>query len=117
MPPEEPLVPTYPFQHICSDYCTFEGMNYLVTVDRFSGWIDVREAAAGSASSGTVGLLTAMRVLFTTFRVPKGMSSDGGPEFKSSAFAMFLAMWGVKHCLSLAYNPVKQARGGSGEIR
>jgi hypothetical protein len=105
MPVEEPLVPSYPFQHICCDYCTFEGTNYLVMVDRFSGWIHVREAPTGSTASGTAGLLTVLRVLFATFGIPEGMSSDGGPQFKSTDFNRFLATWGVQHRLSSAYNP------------
>jgi hypothetical protein len=47
MPAEEPLVPTYLFQHICSNYCTFEGMNYLVTVDRFSGGLTFEKLLQG----------------------------------------------------------------------
>jgi transposase InsO family protein len=40
-----------------------------------------------------------------TFGVPEGMSTDGGPEFKSSKLDSFLTTWGVRHCLSSAYNP------------
>jgi hypothetical protein len=87
----------YPFQHVCSNYCTFKGTNYLVTVDRFSGWIDVREALAGTTMAGSAGLIMSLRLLFTTFGIPEGISSDGGPEFKSTELAKFLKTWGVHH--------------------
>ena len=36
MPPIQPEVPTYPFQHICSDYFQLHGIEFCVVVDRFS---------------------------------------------------------------------------------
>jgi hypothetical protein len=39
------------------------------------------------------------------FSVPEGMSTDGGPEFKSSELDSFLTTWVVCHRLSSAYNP------------
>ena len=38
-PPPTPIIdPVYPFQQVCSDYFKFAGHNYLVVVDRYSGW-------------------------------------------------------------------------------
>jgi hypothetical protein len=34
--PPTPLSPDYPFQCVCSDFFQYEGINYLVVVDRYS---------------------------------------------------------------------------------
>ena len=38
LPPVEPVVPEYPFQHVCIDYLTLKGVSYGVFVDRYTGW-------------------------------------------------------------------------------
>ena len=37
LPPVEPLVPNYPFEHVCVDYMSLNGWNYGVFVDRYTG--------------------------------------------------------------------------------
>ena len=51
LPPHEPPQPDYPFQMICSDYLFLEGIPYLITVCRLTGWPDVRRSK--HADSGT----------------------------------------------------------------
>jgi hypothetical protein len=38
LPPVEPLVPNYPFEHICVDYMQLDGHSFRVYVDRYTGW-------------------------------------------------------------------------------
>ena len=38
LPPVEPVVPEYPFQHVCIDYFTLEGESHRVFVDHYTGW-------------------------------------------------------------------------------
>ena len=90
MPPAEPFIPTAPFQAISTDYFKFEGKWYLLTVDRFSNWPDLREAPVHSANSGAKGLIKAYRQLFATFGVPEELSSDGGPEYTSKDFLILI---------------------------
>ena len=110
MPPADPYIPTAPFQAISSDYLELQGRRYLLTVDRFSNWPDIREATVHSGDSGANGLIKAYRELFATFGVPEELSSDGGPEYVSNAFEEFLRVWGVKHRLSSAYHPQSNGR-------
>ena len=110
MPPADPYIPTAPFQAVASDYFQLQGKSYLLTVDRFSNWPDLREATAYSANAGADGLIKANRELFATFGVPEQLSSDGGPEYTSNAFQTFMRTWGVKHRLSSAYNPQSNGR-------
>jgi hypothetical protein len=71
MPPADPFIPTTPFQAVASDYFQLQGKNYLLTVDRFSNWPDLREATAHTPSAGADGLIKANRELFATFGVPE----------------------------------------------
>ena len=39
LPPVTPVVPEYPFQHICMDYMTLDGVNYGIYVDRLCDYV------------------------------------------------------------------------------
>ena len=110
MPPADPFIPTSPFQAVATDYFQLQGKSYLLTVDRFSNWPDLREATAHTPNAGVDGLIKAYRELFATFGVPEHLSSDGGPEYTSNAFQAFLKTWGIKHRLASAYHPQSNGR-------
>ena len=110
LPPAEPFVPTSPFQAIATDYFQLQGKSYLLSVDRFSNWPDLREATAHTPDAGTAGLIKAYRELFATFGVPEHLSSDGDPAYTSHAFKAFMKTWGIKHRLSSAYHPQSNGR-------
>ena len=73
--------------------------------DRLSGWVEIFKAPHGTAQADAQGLIAAIRALFATFGVPEEISSDGGPEFSSSATADFLTRWEARHRVSSAYFP------------
>jgi len=88
-----------------------QAKRYLLTVDRFSNWPDLREATtAHTPNAGTDGLIKSYRELFATFGVPEHLSSDGGPEYTSKAFQAFMKTWGIKHRLASAYHPQSNGR-------
>ena len=107
VPPE---IPTYPFQMVASDYFDLGGVHYLVTVDRFTNWVDVRRAKPDTEESGSKGLITACREVFMSFGVPEEVANDGGPEYKSNDFKQFLKRWGVRLRTSSAYHPSANGR-------
>ena len=109
LPAEVPALPEGPFQQICMDYCTIEGKNYLITVDRFSGWPDIRETPA-HMEYDTKSLIRGCREIFASFGVPEELASDGGPQFKSHQFEKFLKDWGINHRKSSAYLPQSNGR-------
>ena len=107
----EPLIltppPQWPFQQICADYFENEGHSYLTIVDRFSYWINIYHFPSTATATS---LLTQLRLLFTSYGVPEEISTDGGPQFSSSAFRSFLNNWGVSHRLSSARYPQSNGR-------
>ena len=94
-PPKQPNVPDYPFQSICADFFSYRGTDYLVIVDRYSGWPIVERAKDGAS-----GLTNTLKSVVNTFGVPEELSSDGGPQFVSSIFKKTLRQWGTHHRIS-----------------
>ena len=43
-PPSHQTLPVYPFQCICSDFFTYKGISYLVSVERYSNWLIVERS-------------------------------------------------------------------------
>ena len=65
MPPVEPFVPSVPFEAITSDFFQSQGKRFLLTVDSFSNWPDLRQV------NGATGLIEVYLELFATFGVPR----------------------------------------------
>ena len=110
LPASEPFVAVLPFQAVATDYFKLRGNNYLLTVDRFTNWPDLRQASTATAEAGTAGLIKALRQLFAQFGVPEHLSSDGGPEYVSHDMKDFMRRWGINHRLSSAYHPQSNGR-------
>ena len=103
-------VPATPFEAIFADFFDYAGHHYLVAGDRLSGWVEIFKSPTGTAKSGASGLISALRLLFSTFGVPEEISSDGGPEFSASMTADFLSLWEIHHRVSSAYYPQSNGR-------
>ena len=99
--PVPPPSPSYPFEMVVADYCHLNGMNFLVMACRYSGWLSAWYVGKGEFD--TDRLIEILREYFSTFSVPAEMSSDFGPQFKSSKLAQFLQRYGVHHRQSSSY--------------
>ncbi|XP_066929005.1 uncharacterized protein [Clytia hemisphaerica] len=85
------------------------GWYYLIAADRLSCWTEVSKIRQGTDESGYAGLCTALRKLFSTFGVPREVSSDGGPEFSAKNTEAFFR-WGIHHRKSSSYLPSSNGR-------
>ena len=104
---KEPLLteprPSRVFEDVSADLFSHGGRQFLVYVDRLSGWPIVFTFPRGDTR--TAQLIWAVRKAFVDFGVPVRFRSDGGPQFSSHDFRNFLKRWGVKLGQSTPHYP------------
>lgn len=105
-PPKVPLqpwsFPPEPWSRIHLDFAgPFMGSMFLVLVDPFSKWIDVKVMSNITAENTILQL----RGIFANFGLPECIVTDNGPTFTSEKFQTFLKRNGVKHITSAPFHP------------
>ena len=71
-------------------------------MDYVSKWVEV---VATPTNDVKVVLKFLQKNIFTQFRAPRAIISDEGSHFSNKVFNAFLAKYGVKHKVALAYHP------------
>ena len=96
----EPMGVTMPMEALGMDlfHCHSE---YLVIVDRFSGFLWVRKLR----NTGTDAIIRLLTLIFQEYGNPDRIRSDGGPQFRSSQFEEFCASRFITHEISSPHNP------------
>ena len=87
-------VPSLPFQNASADLFSFAGFQYLVYVDRLSGWPCVGKLGRTANSNDVICFL---RSQFPSVGVPQKIVTDGGPQFSSHKFKKFCQRWRIHH--------------------
>lgn len=91
-PTKEPIVqherPNIPFYKVAADIFTYGSYDYLVLVDYYSNWIEIRRLKMKTA----VELINKLKVIFAQFGIPKIFVSDNMP-FNSIKFHEFAKQW------------------------
>ena len=107
MPPLPLASPEFPMQMIVADYFDVKGKSWLVLADRFTGWLSLFYFPKEASSSD---LVKRLKDYFSVFGIAEHLSSDSGPQFRSSQFQSFMKSWGVEHRVSSAYHPKSNLR-------
>jgi hypothetical protein len=100
--PSEPLLYTTasrPFESISVDLFKCSGKDYIVAVDRFSGW----PLVAPLCRLSTDEIIYILSDWFIDYGIPENIRSDGGPQFRS-AFSKFCTENNITHELSSPYH-------------
>ena len=92
--------PFAPMSHVGVDLFELDGAQWLLMVDRYSGWPWAKKLASTNASD----ISTVLASWFDQFGWATVIRSDGGPQFRSS-FVSFCSRHSIKHELASAYNP------------
>ena len=93
--------PHMPFESTSADLFSCQGWEYLVYVDRKTGWPCIAKIARTSSS---VNVLHALRSWFAD-GVPCILTTGGGPQFSSRRYADFCTRWQVSHVSSSPHYP------------
>ena len=105
MPPPAPIHPwQYPssqWERVHIDFGEWNKTVFLVLVDAFSKWPEVR-LVSSATSQKTIEVLSD---IFATHGFPSILVSDNGPQFTSTEFSDFLQENGITHYKSPPYHP------------
>ena len=94
--------PCRPFQEIAAEFFDFAGKMFLVVVDRYSGWIDVKRFTRHPTAIMFVDYLM---WYFAQYGIPQKMRTDGALQFTAGYTAQFLKKYGVVHAVSAPHYP------------
>ena len=108
LPPVEPLVPNYPFEHICIDYMSLNGHEFGVVVDRYTGWPGVYRGSKG------YDVTQFLAKLCEDYGVPISCTSDGGPNLTAGCVEDMMTAYGIHHRISSVGNPHANSRAELG---
>ena len=105
-PPVVPLHPWVwslrPWQRVHLDFAgPFQGAMFLVCVDAYSKWPEVRVMSSTTVSK----TLNVLREWFTSHGIPEQIVTDNGPQFIAEEFDVFTKRNGIKHVKSAPYHP------------
>ena len=105
LPQKIPLIPWQwpgrPFQRIHLDFCDFDRDKFLVLVDSYSKWIDVK----CMNSTNALSTIDELRLMFSEHGIPEEIVTDNGPPFQSIEFREFVNLNAIKHVFVPPYHP------------
>ena len=101
----EPMLPTklpaYPWQRVASDLFTLKGVNYLVVVDYFSRFPEVKTLTTTTSEK----IILSLKEVFSHHGIPETLVTDNGPQFTSQEFIDFAKSYGFNHTTSSPHFP------------
>ena len=97
---KEPLqnreVPDKPWCEIAADLCECNGDDYLIVVDSYSEYIEIKKLT----TTTSIAVIRALSEMFATHGICEILYSDNGPQFSSQQFKAFSTEWKFKHVTS-----------------
>lgn len=92
---------SFPFERVHIDFFDFAGKKFLLLVDAFSKYCEVKIMSSTIAEKVNEKLLE----IFSIFGYPKQIVSDNGPPFQCGAFVKFCNLNGIEVLKSPPYHP------------
>ena len=85
--------PSRPWERLAAE---LEGKVYLIVVDYYSRWFEIRRLKDQSSAR----VISVLKELFSTHGIPDIIVSDNGPQFSSDAFRLFTTEYDFVHVTS-----------------
>lgn len=73
---------------------------FMIVVDAYSKWVDFIIMASTISNA----IISALRRLFATHRLPDTLVLDNGLQFTSATLQMFLAGQGIRHAQTAPFH-------------
>ncbi len=103
--PHEPLQPSIlpdrPRQHLATDLFQQSNKTYLVIIDYFSRWIEIKPLPSTTASI----VIARLKGVFASHGIPDSVRSDNGPQFTSHEYIQFAKSYGFEIATSSPHFP------------
>jgi RNase H-like domain found in reverse transcriptase/Reverse transcriptase (RNA-dependent DNA polymerase)/Integrase zinc binding domain/Integrase core domain len=93
--------PAAPFERVHIDFFHFKGKSFLIFVDAFSRWIEVRVMRQTTAQA----VIKELAKIFLVFGFPGEVVADNGPPFGSVELKTYLESKGIVITHSPPYHP------------
>jgi len=111
MPDKQPVhhwvYPTRPLERVHVDFAECRGNHYFLISDAYSKWADVFLMGKNTTTQRTISCL---KRFIGCCGIPSTIVSDNGPQFVSSEFATFCAMYGIRHKRTPPYHPASNGQ-------
>lgn len=103
-------IPRLAWMKVGADLFSFKGKEFVVVMDYYSKFIEVRRLQGSSSKA----VINALKSIFATQGIPEEVVSDNGPCFSSSEFASFARNWEFEHTTSSPMYPRSNGQAESG---
>ena len=102
--PKEPLItpelPSRPWSLVAQDLYSFQGNNFLITVDSFSGYWEVDKLPQTTSPA----VIDVTKQHFARYGIPDRVYTDNGPQFDCAEYTRFSKGWQFEHYTSSPYH-------------
>ena len=99
-----------PWIKAADDLFSFDGRDYLITVDHYSNYWEV-DFLAGDTSSPNI--INKLRAQFARYGIPRTLITDNGLQFSCWAFGEFAQRWEFQHITSSPEHPQSNGKAES----
>ena len=86
---------------MAADLFELKGTNYIVVVDYFSTYVEVKSLTSTTAAN----IVVALKSIFVRHGVPTILMTDNDPQFSCKEMAGFAELYGFHHQTSSPYYP------------
>ncbi|XP_062704473.1 uncharacterized protein K02A2.6-like [Aedes albopictus] len=94
-------IPGLPFERVASDLFHFKGKEYLLLVDSYSGYFDMKQLPETTSKQ----VIKQLKEWFSIHGIPQVLETDNGPQYASAEFRHFRDKWGFEHKTSSPHFP------------
>ena len=86
-------LPQRPWQEVATDLFELNNKHYLVMIDYYSRWIEIKPLFTNCTAAVVIAK---MKAIFAVHGIPESITSDNGPQFTSSDYIRFAAEYGFE---------------------